>query len=37
MQVVAELWRISGQGSSARLRERGCGRCGKTGHDAKTY
>jgi hypothetical protein len=35
-QVVAESSRSGGQGSSARPRERRCGRCGKTGHNART-
>ncbi|KAM5529722.1 transposase [Fusarium oxysporum f. sp. phaseoli] len=36
MQVVAELSRSGGQGSSARPRVRRCGTCGKTGHNART-
>jgi hypothetical protein len=35
-QVVAESSRSGGQGSSARPRERHCGICGKTGHNART-
>jgi hypothetical protein len=35
-QVVAESSRSGGRGSSARPRERRCGRCGKTGHNART-
>jgi hypothetical protein len=35
-QVVAESSRRGGQGSSARPRERRCGRCGKTGHNSRT-
>ncbi|KAG6995868.1 hypothetical protein FocnCong_v015214 [Fusarium oxysporum f. sp. conglutinans] len=36
MQVVAELSRSGGQGSSVRPRVRRCGTCGKTGHNART-
>jgi hypothetical protein len=36
MQVVAELSKNGGEQGSARLRERRCGRCGKTGHNART-
>ena len=36
MQVVAELSRSGGQGSSVRPRVRRCGNCGKTGHNART-
>ena len=35
-QVVAELSKSGGQGSSARPRIRHCGTCGKTGHNART-
>jgi hypothetical protein len=34
-QVVAELSRSDGQGSSARLRVRRCGTCGIIGHNAR--
>ena len=35
-QVEGESSRSGGQGGSARLRERRCGGCGKTGHNART-
>ena len=37
MQVVAESSRSGGQGGSARLKERRCRTCSKTGHNARTY
>jgi hypothetical protein len=36
IQVMAELLRSGGQGSSARPRVQRCGTCGKTGHNART-
>jgi hypothetical protein len=35
-QAVAGLSRSGGQGGPARLKERRCGACGKTGHNART-
>ena len=35
-QVEGESSRRGGQGGSGRLRERRCGGCGKTGHNART-
>lgn len=35
-QVVAESSKSGGQGGSARGKERRCGACGKTGHNART-
>ena len=35
-QVAAESSRSGGQGGSGRPKERRCGTCGKTGHNART-
>ncbi|KAM6513396.1 hypothetical protein FALCPG4_18944 [Fusarium falciforme] len=35
-QAVAESSRSGGQGGSARVKERRCGTCGKTGHNTRT-
>jgi hypothetical protein len=35
-QAVAELSRSGGQGGSARVKERRCRTCGKTGHNTRT-
>ena len=35
-QAVAGLSRSGGQGGPAQIKERRCGACGKTGHNART-